>query len=146
MPTTATWRAHSAHSRPFVPPIMEQIILSDPSLKELLPSAFHHGFAGASYQIEGGYDADGKGPNVWDEFMKTLPFNGNDACNSYHQWRDDIAVLKAFGANTYRFSISWARVIPLGGEGDPVNQAGLKYYSDLVSSIYECFEAKRLMK
>lgn len=112
---------------------MEKIITDDQSLKALLPSSFQHGFAGASYQIEGGHDADGKGPNAWDEYMKSLPFNGNVACNSFYQWKDDIAVLKAFGAKSYRFSISWARVIPLGGEGDPINQAGLKYYSDLVS-------------
>ena len=64
--------------------------------------------------------------------MKDMAENGNKACDSYHLWKDDIELLKKYGCNTYRFSISWARVRPLGGKGDPVNEAGIKYYSDLV--------------
>lgn len=108
------------------------IITKEARFKAALPASFQYGCASASYQIEGGYDEDGKGPNVWDVSMKDMAENGNRACDSYHLWRDDVELLKKYGCNTYRFSISWARVKPLGGKGDPVNEAGIKYYSNLV--------------
>ena len=108
------------------------VITQEDRYKGALPSTFQYGCASASYQIEGGFDEDGKGPNVWDVAMKDMAENGNRACDSYHLWKDDIELLKKYGCNTYRFSISWARVKPLGGKGDPVNEAGIKYYSDLV--------------
>ena len=107
-------------------------ITQETRFKAALPSTFQYGCASASYQIEGGYDEDGKGPNVWDVAMKDMAENGNRACDSYHLWKDDVELLKKYGCNTYRFSISWARVNPLGGKDDPVNEAGIKYYSDLV--------------
>lgn len=135
-------------------------ILSDTSLKDLLPASFAYGAASASHQIEGCIDADGKGVNVWDVILKDKPGeNGVDACNSYKQWREDVELLKLYGCNTYRFSISWARIFPHGelltcfatrmrddrwtsfnGIGDctkPVNEAGVKYYSDLIDALLE---------
>jgi beta-glucosidase/6-phospho-beta-glucosidase/beta-galactosidase len=85
----------------------------DASLRGVLGEKFLYGAASASHQIEGGYDADGKGPNVWDDLLKDKE-NGQVACDSYHMWREDIKLLKQYGCNTYRFSISWARVNPLG--------------------------------
>lgn len=90
-----------------------QALLSDPSLAQALPSDFLYGCATASYQIEGAYDTDGKGLNVWDVCLKDRE-NGEVACDSYHLWRKDIALLEKYGCNSYRFSISWARLIPLG--------------------------------
>lgn len=57
------------------------------------------------------------------------------ACDSYHQYKQDVKLLKDMGARAYRFSISWSRVIPLGGRKDPVNQKGLQYYIDLVDEL-----------
>jgi beta-glucosidase len=57
------------------------------------------------------------------------------ACDSYHQYKEDVKLLKAMGARAYRFSISWSRVIPLGGRKDPVNGEGLQYYIDLVDEL-----------
>lgn len=106
------------------------------------PSDFLWGAACASYQCEGGWDADGKGPNIWDDYCHELGNqhikngdNGDVACDSYHRYREDIALMKAHNIRAYRFSISWARVQPTG-EG-PVNQAGLDYYSDLVDALLE---------
>lgn len=85
------------------------------------------------YQIEGGATADGRGPSIWDTFCQ-IPgkiadgSSGDVACDSYHRTPQDIELLKKTGAKAYRFSISWSRVIPLGGRTDPVNQAGLNYY------------------
>lgn len=92
-----------------------QAILSDPTLKACLPSSFLYGAASASHQIEGCIDADGKGRNVWDEILKDKKGeNGEDACNSYEMWREDVGLLKEYGCGTYRFSISWARIRPQG--------------------------------
>ncbi|ORX36246.1 beta-glucosidase 1A [Kockovaella imperatae] len=97
---------------------------------------FLYGFASASYQIEGATKTDGRGPSVWDEALLGKE-NGDDACDSYHKWRDDIELLKKYGATAYRFSISWSRVIPLGGKEDPVNPEGIKYYSSLIDGLLE---------
>jgi beta-glucosidase/6-phospho-beta-glucosidase/beta-galactosidase len=89
-------------------------ILSDPSLKGVLPSSFLYACSSASYQIEGGYDADGKGLGVWDAFFKGKEDTGEVACDSYHLWKEDIKLLKEYGCNSYRFSIAWPRIIPNG--------------------------------
>jgi beta-glucosidase len=118
-------------TRPIFRPKTDSI-LEDTALKGVLPRPFYYGSATAAYQIEGAKDADGKGPSVWDECLRAQD-NGDVGCDSYQQWEKDIELLKEYGCNTYRFSISWPRVKPLGGRDDPVNEAGIKYYSDLVS-------------
>ena len=106
------------------------------------PSDFIWGVACASYQCEGGWDADGKGPNIWDDFCHReggSPVKGNDngdvACDSYHRYREDIALMKRHNVKAYRFSIRWARVMP-DGDG-ALNEAGLAYYDDLVNGLLE---------
>ncbi|KAK4092494.1 CAZyme family GH1 [Purpureocillium lilacinum] len=105
-----------------------------------LRSDFLWGFATASYQIEGAIDKDGRGPSVWDEFCKRPGkiadgSSGEVACDSYNRTAEDIALLKSLGAKAYRFSLSWTRIIPLGGRGDPVNQAGLDHYVRFVDDL-----------
>lgn len=62
--------------------------------------------------------------------------NGDVACDSYHHYKDDVALLKQIKAKAYRFSLSWSRIIPLGGRKDPVNEKGLQYYIDLVDELH----------
>ncbi len=99
---------------------------------------FIWGAAAASYQIEGAYVEDGKGLNIWDVyagFRGSTEYgeNGNIACDHYHRMKEDVALMKEMGLQAYRFSISWARVIPDGiGE---VNAKGLQFYSDLVDEL-----------
>ena len=106
-------------------------IAQDPTFKDLLPSNFQHGFSSAAYQIEGGYQADGREPTVWDEELKDKE-NGNDACNSYYQSQDDIDLMTQYGVNAYRFSISWTRIVKSDGT---INEAGLAYYDRLVDAL-----------
>ena len=86
-----------------------------------------------SYQIEGAPYEDGRADSVWDAFCR-IPGkiaggeNGDVACDSYHRYKEDVALLKSTGARAYRFSLSWTRIIPLGGRNDPVNEKGLQYY------------------
>ncbi|KAJ7070514.1 beta-glucosidase 1B [Mycena amicta] len=105
-----------------------------------LPPNFLWGFATASFQIEGSTNVDGRGPSIWDEFSrlpgKTLDGKDGDvATNSYKLWRTDIALLKQYGVNTYRFSLSWSRIIPLGGRNDPVNPKGIEHYSNFIDAL-----------
>ncbi len=104
------------------------------------PADFIWGAATASYQIEGAWDEDGKGESIWDRFSHT-PGNilggdtGNIACDHYHRWPEDIALMSDLGLDAYRFSISWPRIIP-NGRGQ-INQAGLDFYSRLVDALLE---------
>jgi beta-glucosidase len=94
-------------------------ILDNERYKSCLPSDFHFGAASASHQIEGNIAADGKGPNVWDVALANRKGNnGEDACDSYRRSAEDVKLLKLYGMNCYRFSISWARIIPLGASQD----------------------------
>ena len=99
---------------------------------------FLWGVACASYQCEGAWDEDGKGRSIWDDFSHT-PGNiqngdtGDRACDSYHRWAEDVALMKQFGIQAYRFSISWPRVIP-DGDG-AVNEKGLEFYDNLVNEL-----------
>lgn len=83
----------------------------------------------------GGHDADGRLPSVWDIALRAQGLEtGDEAVDSYHLWREDVRLLKEYGCNAYRFSVSWSRVKPLGGKDDAVNEKGIGYYNDLVSN------------
>jgi beta-glucosidase len=102
------------------------------------PADFTWGVATASYQIEGAANEDGRGESVWDRFCATpgKVRNGDDgavACDFYHRYRDDIALMRELGIDAFRFSIAWPRVIP-GGRG-PVNAKGLDFYDRLVDEL-----------
>lgn len=106
------------------------------------PKDFLWGAASAAYQVEGAWNADGKGPSVWDEFthgrgplgLRRIKdgATGDVATDSYHRFEEDIALVAAMGFGAYRFSISWPRVMPDGTGA--VNAAGLDYYSRVVDA------------
>jgi beta-glucosidase len=104
------------------------------------PTDFLFGTATSAYQIEGGWDADGKGPSIWDAFTQGRGKiagndNGDVACNTYHDPQTDIDIMRQLGMEAYRFSISWPRVLPEGRGA--VNEPGLDYYDRLVDSLLE---------
>ena len=83
------------------------------------PRNFFWGASTAAYQIEGAWKEDGKSESIWDHFSHTPgkiknSDTGDMACDSYHRWREDIALLRAMNLNSYRFSISWPRIQPAG--------------------------------
>lgn len=99
---------------------------------------FMWGAATAAYQIEGAYNEDGKGLNIWDVTSKpngrvNHSENGHVACDHYHRYKEDIKLFKELGLKYYRFSINWARVLP-DGIGR-INEEGLKFYSDMVDEL-----------
>lgn len=99
---------------------------------------FVWGAATAAYQIEGGAREDGKGLSVWDTFCERegkieARDTGDIACDSYHRYREDVALMKHMGLKAYRFSLSWPRIIP-NGVGQ-INQKGIDYYNDLINEL-----------
>src|SRR5271168_1746496 len=104
------------------------------------PNGFIWGMASAAYQVEGAWNVDGKGESNWDRFSHTVGkvkggATADVACDQYHLYKDDIAILKRLNQKSYRFSTSWARVQPSGT--GPVNQKGVDHYSRMVDSLME---------
>jgi beta-glucosidase len=102
------------------------------------PKGFVWGAATAAYQIEGAVHEDGRGESIWDRFCRTpgKVFGGETgdvACDHYHLWRDDVALMKRLRLGGYRFSVAWPRIFPQGS-GKP-NPAGLDFYSRLVDGL-----------
>jgi beta-glucosidase len=112
----------------------------DSSSEIAFPKNFFWGAATSAYQIEGGWNTDGKGESIWDRFAHTPGRikngdTGDIACDSHHRWPEDILLAQAMNLNSYRFSISWPRVQPTG-TGTP-NAKGVDYYSRLVDGLLE---------
>nr|WP_290226497.1 GH1 family beta-glucosidase [Trichocoleus desertorum] len=104
------------------------------------PDDFTWGVATASYQIEGAATEDGRQPSVWDTFSATpgRVLNGNTgeiACDHYHRYKDDIALMAQLGIKHYRFSLAWPRIVPTGTGA--VNEAGIDFYKRLVDCLLE---------
>jgi beta-glucosidase len=105
-----------------------------------LPRDFTFGVASAAYQVEGAVNADGRGRSVWDTFCDKPGViaggaSGAVACDHYHRYREDVELLKVLGVDSYRFSVSWPRILPTGtGE---VNAAGLDFYDRLVDELLD---------
>lgn len=101
---------------------------------------FIFGTATASYQIEGAYNEDGKGLNIWDTFSHldgkiANNDNGDIALDHYHKYKEDVQEMVKLGIDSYRFSISWSRVIPKGvGE---INLKGIAFYNNLINELIE---------
>jgi len=106
----------------------------------VFPDSFLWGSATSAYQIEGSPLADGAGVSNWHRFAHTPgrvhdDDTGDVACDHYHRWREDVALMHALGMNAYRFSISWSRVLP-DGRGS-INPRGLAFYDRLVDAVLE---------
>lgn len=100
--------------------------------------SFVWGTATASYQIEGGANEDGRAPSIWDMLCKTPGaifegHTGDIACDHYHRYKEDLALMKAIGLTGYRFSVSWPRVMPEGVGS--VNEKGVAFYDRLVDEL-----------
>ncbi|MGC2260661.1 MAG: GH1 family beta-glucosidase [Candidatus Sulfotelmatobacter sp.] len=132
--------SNAAHTSTFMPSSSPHRTQFDASSEIPFPRNFFWGAATSSYQIEGAWKVDGKGESIWDGFAHTPGKikngdTGDVACDSYHRWQEDIALLRAMNLNSYRFSISWPRIQPSGA--GPANSEGVDYYRRLVDSLLE---------
>jgi beta-glucosidase len=111
-------------------------VSSDPELR--LPPDFVFGSATSAYQVEGASTEDGRGPSIWDTFCRTPDVvvggqTGDTACDHYHRYAGDVALMAEVGLTAYRFSVSWPRIQPTGR--GPAHQAGLDFYRRLVDEL-----------
>jgi beta-glucosidase len=109
-------------------------------MSKLFPEGFVWGASTASYQIEGAVTEDGRGPSIWDTFSHTPGKvengdTGDVACDHYHRYPEDIALMQRLGISAYRFSTAWPRILPQGR--GQVNEAGLAFYDRLVDRLLE---------
>jgi len=113
-------------------------ITLSPQTRATLSRDFTWGVATSAYQIEGGATAGGRGPSIWDTFSHTpgktaRGETGDVACDHYHRWPEDVALMASLGLDAYRFSISWSRVQPQGHGA--WNEEGLAFYDRLVDAL-----------
>src|SRR6266851_5320364 len=111
-----------------------------PTETSFFPDDFIWGAATASYQIEGAAHEDGRGESIWDRFCRTPGKvrngdTGDLACDHYHRYEGDVALMRELGLRGYRFSIAWPRILPRGR--GPVNPKGLDFYDRLVDALLE---------
>ncbi|XP_020532858.1 beta-glucosidase 13 isoform X2 [Jatropha curcas] len=134
----------------FLISLVSSVVCSEDSTESLayghhhrnsFPAGFIFGTASSAYQIEGAANEDGRGPSIWDTFSQKYPekikdhSNGNIAVDSYHRYKEDVAIMKSLGFDAYRFSISWSRLLPRGHLNGGVNQAGINYYNNLINEL-----------
>ncbi|XP_062174146.1 vicianin hydrolase-like [Alnus glutinosa] len=114
---------------------------SIPFNRSLFPADFTFGTASAAYQYEGAARIDGKGPCTWDTFTEKHPEkirgggNGDVASDFYHRYKEDVKLMKSIGLDSFRFSISWARILPKGKLSGGVNPQGVKFYNNLINEL-----------
>lgn len=106
----------------------------------LFPNGWVWGAATAAYQVEGAAREGGRGRSIWDTFSRTPGKvangdTGDVACDHYHRFPEDIALMRELGLDAYRFSISWPRIFP-SGSGRP-NAAGIDFYRRLVDALHD---------
>jgi beta-glucosidase len=109
-------------------------------MAETFPEGFLWGASTAAYQIEGAVKEDGRGPSIWDVFCG-LPDkiqggqSGESACDHYHRWPEDVALMRELGLGAYRLSTAWPRLLP-DGRGR-ANETGFEFYDRLVDAVLE---------
>ncbi len=116
--------------------MIEQFTL--PTDSKMLERDFTFGVATSSYQIEGGASEGGRTPSIWDTFCRTLGKvdngdTGDVACDHFHLWQQDIAMIQSLGVDCYRLSIAWPRIMPNDGI---VNPEGLAFYERIIDECH----------
>ncbi|KAJ9158699.1 hypothetical protein P3X46_024260 [Hevea brasiliensis] len=128
--------------------LLVSVVFSDDSIEHLathsrssFPAGFIFGTASSAYQYEGAAHEDGRGRSIWDIFTQKYPekirdhSNGNIAVDSYHRYKEDVAIMKGLGFDAYRFSISWSRLLPRGHLSGGINTKGIHYYNNLINEL-----------
>ncbi|XP_024372566.1 beta-glucosidase 42 isoform X3 [Physcomitrium patens] len=112
----------------------------EPFHRSLFPQNFVFGAATAAYQVEGAANESGREPSIWDTFSHTPGkvlhnHTGDVASDQFHKFLDDIDLMTQLNVDAYRFSISWSRIMKLGGSNPVVNEEGMAYYNNLINGL-----------
>ncbi|XP_010497097.1 PREDICTED: beta-glucosidase 32-like, partial [Camelina sativa] len=104
------------------------------------PPDFDFGVASSAYQYEGAVEEGGRAPSIWDRFTHEFPErtsmdNGDVAVDFYHRYKEDIKLMKEMNLDTFRFSLSWSRILPSGKLSDGVNKEGVQFYKNLIDEL-----------
>ncbi|XP_038898471.1 vicianin hydrolase-like [Benincasa hispida] len=124
-----------------VRPSVEPSHSSVPFNRSSFPAGFIFGAGSAAYQLEGAASKDGRGPSIWDTFTKNHPekiwdhSSGEIATDFYHRYKEDIKIMKLMGLDSFRFSISWSRILPKGKLRGGVNPLGVKFYNNVINEL-----------
>jgi beta-glucosidase len=139
---TSAWAAAAALpklSNASVTPLPGPELGQDGTQGEItFPKGFLWGSATASYQVEGAWNIDGRGESIWDRFSHTPgnvkgAWTGDVACDDYHRFPEDLALMKQMNLRSYRYSIAWPRIQPSGSGAS--NQKGIDYYKRLTDAV-----------
>ncbi|KAK8981613.1 hypothetical protein V6N11_028023 [Hibiscus sabdariffa] len=112
-----------------------------PFNRSCFPQGFVFGAGSAAYQIEGAALEDGKGPSFWDNYVRKYPdqivdrSTGDVAVDFYHRYKEDIMLMKEIGLDSFRFSISWSRILPKGKLSGGVNPLGIQFYNNVIDHL-----------
>ncbi|KAI3971949.1 hypothetical protein MKX01_030150 [Papaver californicum] len=126
------------------------VTITDDQIISNISTNFLFGTASSYYQFEGAFRSDGKGLNNWDVFThksgKIIDgSNGDISVDHYNRYLEDIELMDSLGAKSYRFSISWARILPItGGRFGAINPGSIQFYNSLIDALLRkdvCFEA-----
>ncbi|XP_004507317.1 non-cyanogenic beta-glucosidase [Cicer arietinum] len=107
--------------------------------RKSFPAGFIFGAGGSAYQYEGAANEGGKGPSIWDTYTHNHPeriadgSNGDVAIDQYHRYKEDVQIIKDLNMDSYRFSISWSRILPKGKLSGGKNPEGIQYYNNLIN-------------
>ncbi|POO00098.1 Glycoside hydrolase [Trema orientale] len=116
-------------------------ISSTPLNRSRFPRDFIFGAGSSAYQSEGAALIEGRGPSVWDTFAHKFAdkisdsSNGDIADDFYHRYKEDIKLMKKIGLDSFRFSISWSRILPKGKISGGVNSFAVKFYNNLINDL-----------
>lgn len=109
--------------------------------RSMFPPEFKFGAASSAYQVEGAWNEGGRGPSIWDNFTHEQSnkikdgSTGDVATDSYNRYKDDVKMMKEMGIDSYRFSISWSRILPDGTLKGGINREGVMYYNNLINEL-----------
>ncbi|CAI9759029.1 unnamed protein product [Fraxinus pennsylvanica] len=105
------------------------------------PEDFIFGGATSAYQVEGAWNVGGKGWSNWDYMTEKFPasiadgLNGKVAIDHYNMFKEDVALMKKLGLESYRFSISWSRILPDGKLCGGIRKEGIQFYNNLIDAL-----------